>query len=129
MHLKILVAGDHAGVRKELKRLLSDEYPAAYVGEAANGEEVLKLCGRQRWDLILLDLNTVPRGGVEVLAELKQRRKPPAVMLLSMEPRLLYAERALKLGAVACVSKEDPPEELLRAGWRSPRPLMDKETN
>jgi DNA-binding NarL/FixJ family response regulator len=129
MQPAILIADDHAGIREGLRHLLTDEFPAVRLGEAASGEEVLESCRKQRWDLVVLDLNMPPVFGLDVLERLKRTRKSPAVIILSLEPKSLYAAQARKLGAVEYLSKQDPPEDLVKAVRKVISPLLAGEVS
>src|SRR5438874_9514124 len=69
--LRMLIADDHALVRKGLRQVLMDEFAEAKIEEAANGQQVLALAERQPWDIILLDLTMPGLSGLDVLKQLK----------------------------------------------------------
>jgi DNA-binding NarL/FixJ family response regulator len=112
--LKILIADDHAVVRKGLERILAEAFPTAVFGEARDVQEALDLCARQSWDLLLLDVSMPGRNGLELLKTLHSGQRPP-VLVLSIHPEALYAVRALKSGAAGYLNKQSAPEELVRA--------------
>jgi two-component system invasion response regulator UvrY len=112
--LKILIADDHAIVRKGLERILAEAFRDVSFGEAQDAQEALDLCARERWDLVILDVSMPGRSGLEFLKQLNSRRRPP-VLVLSIHPESCYAVRALKGGAAGYLNKQSAPEELLRA--------------
>ncbi len=111
----IIIADDHAIVRKGLKEALQEELREVTFGEAQNGQEVLKLVWKQNWDLVLLDITMEGRSGLEVLEELRKIRPKLPVLILSMYPESDFAVRTLKLGASGYVCKQSAAEELVTA--------------
>jgi two-component system, NarL family, invasion response regulator UvrY len=111
----ILIADDHALLRKGLKETIEEELGATAFGEAANGREVLEQVWKQRWDLVLLDIGMEGRSGLEVLEEIRSARPKLPVLILSMYPEAQFAVRALRLGAVGYINKQSAPEELVIA--------------
>ena len=67
--MNILIADDHANVRRGLREILADAFSGAHFSEASNGDEVLtQLLGSQH-DILLLDINMPGRSGLEVLKD------------------------------------------------------------
>ena len=78
---RILIADDHAILRKGLKETIEEELGETAFGEAANGREVLEQVWKKPWDLVLLDIGMEGRSGLEVLEEIRSARpKLPVVM-------------------------------------------------
>jgi len=113
--IKILIADDHAVVRRGLKQILAEEPNMAVFGEACNAQEVLKNVREQNWDIVILDITMPDRSGLEVLKELKNIRPKLPVLILSIHPEEQYAVRVLKAGAAGYMTKESAPEELVKA--------------
>jgi len=113
--IRILIADDHAIVRKGLKQILSETSDLVVAGEAGNGREAIDKIYKSKYDLVLLDISMPGRGGLEVLSELKKKKPHLPVLILSMHPEEQYAVRALKTGAAGYLAKESAPEELIRA--------------
>jgi len=113
--IRILIADDHAIVRKGLKQILSETSDLVVAGEAGNGREAIEKIYKSKYDLVLLDISMPGRGGLEVLSELKKKKPHLPVLILSMHPEEQYAVRALKTGAAGYLAKESAPEELIRA--------------
>lgn len=111
--MKVLIADDHAVVRRGLIQLLTDEYVTLSVGEAQNAGEVLQLAREQDWDIIILDISMPGRSGLEVLKELRQERPKVPVLILTSHPEEQYAIRVLKAGAAGYMPKESAPEHLV----------------
>jgi two-component system, NarL family, invasion response regulator UvrY len=113
--IKILVADDHAVVRKGIEQIIAETADIAVAGEARNGQEVLETALNNEYDLVLLDISMPGRDGLEILKELKQRQPGLAVLMLSMYPEEQYAIRALRSGASGYLTKESAPAELIAA--------------
>jgi DNA-binding NarL/FixJ family response regulator len=113
--IKILIADDHAVVRRGLKQILGEEPDMAVFGEARNTEEVLKNIREQNWDILILDITMAGESGLDVLKTLKHTRPKLPVLFLSIHPEDQYAVRVLKAGAAGYMTKESAPEELVKA--------------
>ena len=113
--LRILIADDHAIVRKGLKQILLEEYPSAIIEEVNDAEGVIKKTTRNEWDIIICDLSMPGRSGLEILKEVKQTYPGIRVLMLSMHPEDRFAVRAIKSGAAGYVTKESAAEELVKA--------------
>jgi two-component system, NarL family, invasion response regulator UvrY len=116
--LRILIADDHALVRKGLKQILLEEYPSAIVEEVNDGEGVIKKSISNEWDIIISDLSMPGRSGLDVLKQVKQNLPKLPVLILSIHPEEQYAIRVLKAGAAGYLSKDAATEELVEAVQR-----------
>ncbi len=113
--MNILIADDHANVRRGLRELLVDAFPDAHFPEASNGDEVLtQLVGFQP-DVLLLDINMPGRSGFEVLKDVKQIYPQLPVIMVSVQAESQYALRCLRAGAAEYVNKNSASEELVPA--------------
>lgn len=113
--IRILVADDHAIVRRGLKQIVMEESDLEVAGEAQNSQEVLDLIRRQTWDVVVLDINMPGRGGIETLREIRRDHPGLPVLILSVAPEDQYAVRAIRAGAAGYLSKDSIPEELVTA--------------
>ena len=113
--VRILIADDHAIVRRGLKEILLRELDGVTCGEAENGQQVLDQVESHDWDLLILDITMPGRGGLDVLKTLKTLRPRLPVLVLSMHPEDQYGKRVLKAGASGYMNKETAPEELIKA--------------
>ena len=113
--IRILIADDHAIMREGLKKIFADIGDMDVVGEASTGLEVLQKIRGIDCDVLLLDIAMPGQGGVNVLKQVKGEKPGIFVLMLSMYPEAQYAVRSLKAGASGYLTKESPPEELVRA--------------
>jgi DNA-binding NarL/FixJ family response regulator len=65
--LKILIADDHAIVRKGLKQILIEEYPSVVIGEVADTEGLLTEIINNTWSIVICDMNMPGRSGLDAL--------------------------------------------------------------
>jgi two-component system, NarL family, invasion response regulator UvrY len=113
--VRILVADDHAIVRKGLIQLLQRQPDFGPFGEAATAAEALAMARDQAWDLLVLDLGLPDGSGIDVLRELHRAKPRLPVLVLTMHPEDQLAVRTLRAGAAGYLTKESAPEELVRA--------------
>jgi two-component system invasion response regulator UvrY len=113
--MRILIADDHPIFRAGLKEVLSKVKDVELIGEADNGQTVLLLTRKQRWDLVLLDVTMPGKDGLEVLQELRRERPKLPVLVLSAHSEDQLALRLLKSGAAGYLTKDKAPDFLLIA--------------
>lgn len=112
---RVLLVDDHTMVREGVQHLLIDEFPDIDVGSASTSEMALGMLAAQPWDLVLLDVSIPGRGGLEVLKSAKDTHPNCAVIIYTMHPEDQFGLRAMKYGADAYVTKDQPAEVLLTA--------------
>ncbi|HTL27005.1 MAG TPA: response regulator transcription factor [Burkholderiales bacterium] len=113
--MRVLIADDHAVVRRGLKQILSEERDISVVGEARNGHEALEMSRRLEWDVAVVDYAMPGRGGVELLKEIKRHHPKRPVLVLSMYPEEWHAVQVLRAGGAGYLNKETATEELMTA--------------
>jgi DNA-binding NarL/FixJ family response regulator len=113
--MNILIADDHAILRRGLRHILTDGLSDANVSEAQNGGEVLRLLRQRTFDVLILDINIPGATGLEVVRDVRHDYPWLPVLMLSVYPEEQYALRALKAGASGYLPKESAPEELVKA--------------
>jgi len=113
--IRVLVADDHAVVRRGLRQILA-ETPDILVGaDASTAEEVRRLVREQRFNAVVLDINLPGGSGLELLAEIRQERPDLPVLVLTVYSEDQYAVRAIRAGAAGFLTKESAPEKLVEA--------------
>ncbi len=113
--IRVLVADDHAVVRRGVLQILADAPDIVVAGEASTGREVLQAVWKNNFDVLVLDIGMPDGGGLEVLKQLRTLKLDLQVLILSMYPEKQYAVRALKAGAAGYLTKESAPDELVTA--------------
>lgn len=112
---RVLIADDHTVVRRGLRQILLEGFPAAKVEEVADAEELIKKIMQSDWDLVISDLSMPGRSGLEALQQIKQLHPKLPVLILSIHPEEQYALRVLRAGASGYLSKDMAPDELVVA--------------
>ena len=113
--MNILIADDHANVRRGLREILLDAFSGAHFSEASNGDEVLAQLVDSQPDVLLLDINMPGRSGFEVLKDVKHIYSHLPVVMVSVQAESQYALRCLRAGAAEYVNKNSASEELVPA--------------
>ncbi|MBS1125930.1 MAG: response regulator with a DNA-binding domain [Nitrospirae bacterium] len=112
---RVLIADDHAIVRRGLRQILEEMDGIDGVDEAANGKEALACIRKGTYRLVLLDISMPGNTGLEVLKTIKEERPKLPVLMLSMYPEEQYAVRALKAGASGYLTKETAADAMVAA--------------
>ncbi|MCX8109067.1 MAG: response regulator transcription factor, partial [Verrucomicrobiae bacterium] len=113
--MKVLIADDHAVVRRGLKEILEDHFTNVVIGETATTSQTLEAVQREHWDILLLDLKMPGRGGLDVLRDLRRVKPALPVLVLTVHPVEQYGLRAIKAGASGYITKDSAPSELVDA--------------
>jgi len=112
---KVLIADDHAVVRKGLKQFFHERIDITVAGEARNGLEALEMVRREDWDVLILDISLPLRNGMEVLQEVRRSKPRLPVLILSVYPEEQFGIRVLKAGAAGYLNKATALDELVTA--------------
>jgi two-component system invasion response regulator UvrY len=113
--INILIADDHPIVREGFKQVLSETTDMIVAGEASNGQEVLNLIRKNKYDVVLLDISMPGRSGLEILKELRSEHPKLPILIVSIYPEEQYAVRAFRAGASGYLTKASAPHELIEA--------------
>jgi len=112
---RILLADDHAMVRRGLRLVLDSEPDLEVVAEAGDGAEAVELALEEPVDLAVLDV-TMPRmTGIQAAGELNRRKPELRTLILSMHDNEQYFFEALKAGAAGYVLKASADRDLVEA--------------
>jgi two-component system response regulator NreC len=113
--IKVLVADDHPVVRKGLQTCLARQPRIKVVGEAADGDEALRKALELLPHVVLMDISMPGMNGLAVTEQLRKEAPEVKVLIISVHKNKEAIFRVIQAGANGYVSKEAPPEELLRA--------------
>src|ERR1700689_1015237 len=113
--IRVLIADDHAILRRGLREILVRELKDSVFGEAKDAQEVLARTQSDQWDLLILAISMPGRSGLDVLRDIRALRPKLPVLILSMHPEDQYGKRVLRAGASGFMNKESAPEELIKA--------------
>lgn len=113
--IRILIADDHAIVRKGLKQIVAETADMVVADEACTGHEVLDKVRDNEYDVVVLDISMPGGDGVDILKQIKKEKPKIPILVLSMHPEEQYAVRVLHAGAAGYMTKESAPDELITA--------------
>ncbi|HEY1022854.1 MAG TPA: response regulator transcription factor [Flavisolibacter sp.] len=113
--LRMLIADDHAIVRRGLKDILLEQFPSAKITEVSDTASLLEKVIKEEWDIVITDLSMPGRSSLDALPEIRQHAPGLPVLVLSIYPEEQYAIRVLKAGAAGYLNKDLAPDELINA--------------
>jgi DNA-binding NarL/FixJ family response regulator len=113
--IKVVLCDDHAVVRRGIRDTISEAVDIQVVGEAGSYPELREQLRKTPCDVLVLDLNMPGRGGLEVLATLREEGSAVKVLVVSMYPEDQYAIRCLRAGARGYLNKAGEPAEMIEA--------------
>ena len=113
--IRILIADDHAVVRRGLRALISAETGMEIVGEAVDGAEAVWKARSLKPDVILLDLMMPRKTGIQAIRELRRDNPDVRVLVLTGLGEDNRVPLAIEAGALGYVWKSSPLAELFQA--------------
>jgi two-component system response regulator DesR len=113
--IRVLIAEDQSMVRGALAALLDLETDIEVVGEAGNGKDALQLTLTLKPDVLLTDIEMPELTGLDLAAEINERRIPTRVIIVTTFARAGFLRRALDSGAAGYLLKDSPADELANA--------------
>ena len=112
MPIQVILADDHAGVRRSLRLMLDRERDVYVVAEAADLSTVIRKVHHHVPDVLVLDLQMPNGSSVETIRTLRERIPDTEVVVLTMDVSPAFAQAVLTAGAVGFVLKERSDSEL-----------------
>ena len=113
--IRILIADDHAIVRKGLRTLIASEPGMEVVGEAEDGRQVVQQAAALQPDVILMDLVMPRQGGLEAIAQIVAHDPAARILVLTSFAEDDKVFPAIKSGALGYLLKDASPGQLLQA--------------
>ena len=113
--IRVLIADDHAIVRRGLKELILSEYPSAIIEGVEDVESLVVEVIKNDWDVIICDISMPGRSGLDALHQVKDIKPEIPVLIMSMHPEDQYALRVIKAGASGYLNKGTIHNELIKA--------------
>ncbi|MCX6349015.1 MAG: response regulator transcription factor [Candidatus Aureabacteria bacterium] len=113
--MKILLADDHAVVRKGLRAILETDLPGVVVSEAVDGIQAVDLAYRLNPDLIILDIGMPGLSGLDAIPQILQKNPAARILILSIYKDQDFVDQAFQAGAFGYLLKECAVEELVVA--------------
>ncbi len=113
--VKIFLVEDHPIFRKGLAQLIEHNPGFEVVGEAEDAVEALAGIRKAVPDIVIVDISLKGTSGMDLLKDIRLYFPSMKVLMLSMHDENLYAERALRAGAMGYLMKEEAPETVITA--------------
>jgi DNA-binding NarL/FixJ family response regulator len=115
MKRRVLIVDDHPIVRRGLRSLLGDEPGVVVCGEAEDVEDAMEMIKTTHPELVIVDISLKTGSGLRLLAEMKARFPGVKTLVWSMFDEELYAERALRAGALGYINKRESIDHVVDA--------------
>lgn len=112
---RIVIADDHVLVRRGLAELLREMDDFRIVGEAASGDELLRLVRDGRVDVVVMDMSMPGPSGLDLVKSLRAEFPRLPILVLSAHPEDQYAVRVVRAGAMGYLTKESAEQDLVDA--------------
>jgi two-component system, NarL family, invasion response regulator UvrY len=113
--IRIIIADDHAVVRKGLIQIIDETHDLQLIDQAGDGIELLTKLSGQEIDVLLLDINMPGQTGWEVMQKVHHDYPDIKVVILSISSEENYAKQFYKAGAAGYLTKDSAPEQLVEA--------------
>lgn len=113
--VKVLIADDQTLFREGIKDLLENEKSVEVIGEAADGQEVVRLAKKLRPDVILMDIKLPHLDGVSATRQIRKELPNTNVLILSSYEDEAHVMESIQAGANGYLSKMLPAAELVNA--------------
>ncbi|HEY4300124.1 MAG TPA: response regulator transcription factor [Candidatus Didemnitutus sp.] len=114
-HVRILLVDDHPLMRQGLRSLLEQDRRFEIVGEADNAPRAMELATKLRPNLAVVDISLRSTNGIELTKGLRAQVPTMAVLIMSMHDEDVYAERALRAGAMGYLMKREAVDKVVTA--------------
>lgn len=111
--IKLIIADDHHIFRKGILSIVSEDDGIEITGEAANGDDALKLIEEKKPDIAILDIDMPGLSGLDVARKVKSEQLPVKIVILTIHKDKEYFDEALELDIKAYVLKESIANDLI----------------
>ncbi len=112
---RILIVDDHPIVRRGLRELIAHTEDLEVCGEAPDLPEALQQVKETRPDLVVVDISLKSGSGIELIKQIKAMDPHVRMLVSSVYDESLYAERALRAGAMGYINKEEALDNIIEA--------------
>lgn len=115
MSIQVMLADDHILMREGIRQLLEFDGSIEVIGEANDGVECLELLEKISPQVLLLDINMPRKNGIDVLEEIKKKKIPVKVLILTVHNEIEYLVKAVDIGVDGYILKDSESAELKKA--------------
>jgi len=105
---RILIVEDHPLFREGLAQMIDRHSTLTVCGQVADTTSAMKAVADLKPDLLLVDISLEGSNGIDLIKNLKSKHEELPILVISMHDESLYAERALRAGALGYVMKNEP---------------------
>lgn len=112
---RLLLADDHAFVRRAMRSLLEMDPALRVVAEASSLKQTMRELRRQAFDLLIMDLVFPGEDGLRFIAEARRDFPRLGILVVSLHRESLFAEPVMRAGANGFIMKSDAPDLLVPA--------------
>ena len=113
--IRLVLADDHASVRRSLRLLLGSESDVAVIAEASDLSSAVRELRGSSPNVLLLDLHMRGAPGIETIRRLRAQAPETEIVVVTMEQSPVFAQQALEAGAMAYVLNDRDDTELAEA--------------
>ena len=113
--IRVVLADDHASMRRSLRLLLENEEGVEVIAEAGDLSSVVRHVHGHQPHVLVLDLGMANGSSIETIGRLRERARDTQIVVLTMDEDPVLAQRALSAGAVGFVLKDRADTELSEA--------------
>jgi DNA-binding NarL/FixJ family response regulator len=112
---RVLIVDDHPAVREALALRISRQPDLEVCGEAADTSEALRLLTDSQPDVAVVDISLKTGNGIDLIKRIRDRNDHVRILVWSMHSEALYAERALRNGALGYINKDQATDRIVEA--------------
>ena len=113
--IRVLLADDHAVVRKGIREFLTEPGDIDVIAEASNGDEAIALLEQEQPDVAVLDIQMPKRSGIEVCRHVRAQHWPIGILILTAYDDDPYVLAVLQAGANGYVLKTADADDIIQA--------------
>lgn len=111
----ILIVDDHPAVREALASRIDRQPDLQVCGEATDVSDAMRLVADTQPDLVIVDITLKNSNGIDLIKRIKDRNPGVQMLVWSMHSESLYAERALRAGALGYINKDQATAQIIEA--------------
>ena len=115
MATKVLIVDDHPAVREGLAIRIASQPDLEVCGQAADTAEAVQLIEAVRPDVVVVDIKLDTSNGLDLVEQIKARDASIGILVWSMYPDTIYAQRALQAGALGYINKRHATTRIIEA--------------
>ena len=115
---RVFIVDYHTMFREGLRQLIDREAGLVVCGDAATAEDALQGIRESKPDVVLVDISLSGTSGIDLIKAIKSELEDLPILVVSMHDESIYAERALRAGAMGYVMKHQPSKTMKAAIYK-----------